>query len=323
MLVLVLISLATAFCAPFLHRLIGRHVILPMALLALGIFVYFCTLFLPVLRQGAVSQHNNWVPALAIDLQFRVDGLSLLFALLISFFGLLIIVYASGYFHNHPLLGRFYLYLIVFMTAMLGLVTSDNIFCLFIFWELTSISSYLLIGFNNTQNEARTAAWQALLVTSFGGLALMAGLVLLSVASGSYTFSGIIENKSLLLNHAFFLPSLLLIMLGCFTKSAQFPFHFWLPNAMQAPTPVSAYLHSATMVKAGIYLLARLSPLFAASEVWEYGLILVGGSTALLGAALALQHTDLKAILAYTTFSALGLMVTMIGIGTVVALKAM
>lgn len=323
MLALVLICLATAFCAPYLHRLLGRYAVLPVSALALGSFVYFCTLFIPVLKRGSVSHHYTWVPALGIDLQFRVDGLSLLFALLISFFGLLIIFYASGYLHNHPLLGRFYLYLVLFMTAMLGLVTSDNIFCLFIFWELTSISSYLLIGFNNNQEEARTAAWQALLVTGLGGLALMAGLVLLGTASGSFTFSGILSSKSLLVNHAFFLPSLLLIVLGCFTKSAQFPFHFWLPNAMQAPTPVSAYLHSATMVKAGIYLLARVSPLFAASEVWEYGLITVGGTTALLGAALALQHTDLKAILAYTTISALGLMVTMIGIGTAVALKAM
>ncbi|MFD2516037.1 hydrogen gas-evolving membrane-bound hydrogenase subunit E [Pontibacter locisalis] len=294
-----------------------------MALLAFAVFTYLCLLLPVVLQQEFIIQSHTWVPALAVNLNFRLDGLSLLFALLISFFGFLVMIYASGYLEDHPFLGRFYMYLGLFMTAMLGLVSADNIFLLFIFWEVTSITSFLLIGFNNDLEKSRVAAWQALLVTGLGGLALMAGLVLLGFAGGSFTFSSLFQSKQVVLESPLFLPALLLILLGCFTKSAQFPFHFWLPNAMQAPTPVSAYLHSATMVKAGIYLLARLSPLFATSEVWQYTLITIGGITALLGAFLALQHSDLKAILAYTTISALGLMVTMLGIGTGVALKAM
>ncbi|WP_299757241.1 hydrogen gas-evolving membrane-bound hydrogenase subunit E [uncultured Pontibacter sp.] len=318
-----LIGILAAAAAPLLFRAIGRRVVVPMVLIALLLFVYYCT-FLPQVLQGQnLVEQYSWVPELGINLQFRMDGLSLLFALLISFFGALVMLYASGYLHNDRLLGRFYLYLTLFMTAMLGLVTSDNIFCLFISWELTSISSYLLIGFKQADKNARTAAWQALLVTGLGGLALMAGLILISISADSYTFSGLTEQRQLVQQHIFYLPAVILVLVGCFTKSAQFPFHFWLPNAMAAPTPVSAYLHSATMVKAGIYLLARLNPVLAGPDVWHYALMAAGGITAVLGAVLALQHTDLKAILAYTTISALGLLVTMLGLGSEYAVKAM
>ncbi|GAB3196704.1 multicomponent Na+:H+ antiporter subunit A [Pontibacter aydingkolensis] len=294
-----------------------------MAILPFGIFVYLLSFFPEVLRGSYIIQLYKWVPALGINLQFRLDGLSLLFGLLITFFGGLIMVYAAGYLKDNPLLGRFYLYLTLFMAAMLGMVTSDNLFCLFLFWEITSITSYLLIGFDNKNVKARSSAWQALLVTGMGGLALMASFILINLATGSYTFTELLAQNTSFSGHSYFAPALILLFLGCFTKSAQFPFHFWLPNAMAAPTPVSAYLHSATMVKAGIYLLARMSPVFAGADAWGYTLVVIGGCTALLGAFLALQHTDMKAILAYTTISALGQMVMMLGLGTTVALKAM
>lgn len=324
MLFAILFGFIADACAPLLRRLLGRYVFVPMAGLPLLLFLYFCYLAPEVVAGATVTAQYAWVPELGVSLQFRLDGLSLLFALLITFFGTLIMLYASAYLEDDPLLGRFYLYLTLFMTAMLGLVLSDNIFCLFLFWELTSVSSYLLIGYKQAKKEARVAAWQALLVTGAGGLALLAGLLLLRIAGGgAATFSELAALQGQVQQHALYLPALLLILLACFTKSAQFPFHFWLPNAMAAPTPVSAYLHSATMVKAGIYLLARLSPVLSGSEVWHVTLMSMGGITAVMGALLALQHTDLKAILAYTTISALGLLVTMLGIGTALATKAM
>ncbi|MDX5422505.1 MAG: DUF4040 domain-containing protein [Hymenobacteraceae bacterium] len=323
MLYLILAGLLFAFAAPLINRWLGRYAVVPVSMVPLIFFGYF-SLYLPAVLGGeTILQSYTWVPVLGIDLQFRLDGLSLFFSLMITIFGFLIFFYASGYLKENRQIGRFYFYLMLFMTAMLGVVTADNIFCLFVFWELTSISSYLLISFDHEKAASRASAWQALLVTGFGGLALMAGLILLSMAGKSHTFTGLFESGSPIAIHNFYVPALVLICLGCFTKSAQFPFHFWLPNAMAAPTPVSAYLHSATMVKAGIYLLARLTPVMGGTEVWQYTLMMVGGVTALVGAVLALQHTDLKAILAYTTISALGLMVGMIGVGTAIALKAM
>ncbi|WP_276495800.1 hydrogen gas-evolving membrane-bound hydrogenase subunit E [Pontibacter litorisediminis] len=323
MLYALLFGIITAAAAPLLHRFLGRFVVVPMVLAPLLLFIFYLGFMPEVLQGQPVTQEHGWVPELGINLQFRLDGLSLLFALLISFFGVLVMYYASGYLEGDPLLGRFYLYLMLFMTAMLGLVTSDNIFVLFVFWELTSVSSYLLIGYKQADKDARVAAWQALLVTGLGGLALMGGLILLSIAADAFTFTDLLEKRAVVLQHTLYLPALMLILLGCFTKSAQFPFHFWLPNAMAAPTPVSAYLHSATMVKAGIYLLARLTPVLSGPDAWHYTLMAAGGITAVLGAFLALQHSDLKAILAYTTISALGLLVTMLGIGDEYALKAM
>lgn len=324
MLYTLLAGLLVAFAAPLLYSWLGRYTVFPLALLPLCLFLYFCAQVPQVLEGASILQSVTWIPELGMNLTFQLDGLSLLFALLISFFGILVMIYAYGYLGKHPLLGRFYMYLTLFMTAMLGVVVADNIFCLFLFWELTSISSYLLIGFNHDQKESRTSAWQALLVTGGGGLALMGGLILLSLASGSNTFSGmVLSGSSEVVTHALYMPAVLLVLLGCFTKSAQFPFHFWLPNAMAAPTPVSAYLHSATMVKAGIYLLARLSPVLGGTEIWMTALLVVGGTTAVAGALMALQQTDLKAILAYTTISALGLLVMMLGIGSVLAIEAM
>ncbi|PRY15595.1 multisubunit sodium/proton antiporter MrpA subunit [Pontibacter ummariensis] len=323
MLFALLAGFMLSFLAPVLHRLLGKLLVVPMVLFPLALFAYFCTQLPGVLAGNVLLQGYAWAPSLGINLQFRLDGLGLLFALLVSGFGALVMLYTKGYLGESPLLGRFYLYLTLFMTAMLGVVLSDNLFCLFIFWELTSITSFLLIGFDSDKEEARTSAWQALLVTGAGGLALMGGLILLNLATGSYTFSALLNGEKFMATHPLYLPATLLLLLACFTKSAQFPFHFWLPNAMAAPTPVSAYLHSATMVKAGIYLLARLGPVLGGTEVWQMVLLMVGTATTLLGALLALQYTDLKAVLAYTTISALGLMVSLTGIDTPLALKAL
>lgn len=293
-----------------------------IALLPLTLTLYFATLIGRVAGGEIVTASYAWVPSFGVNLSFYVDGLSLVFALLISGIGTLVMIYAGGYLAGHPQLSRFYLYLLLFMTAMLGLVLSGNIITMFIFWELTSLSSYLLIGFNHRQAEARASALQALLVTGLGGLALLAGLVLLGQIGGSWELAHLLDQGATIQTHPLYLPILLLILLGAFTKSAQFPFHIWLPNAMAAPTPVSAYLHSATMVKAGIFLLARFNPILGNTPAWQASLTTAGAITMLLGAYLAWQQTDLKRILAYSTISALGTLVLLLGVGTAVAVKA-
>jgi multicomponent Na+:H+ antiporter subunit A len=255
-------------------------------------------------------------------LALRADGLGLLFALLVSGVGTLIVCYAGGYLKGHPQLGRFYGWLLTFMAAMLGVALADNLLLLFVFWELTSLSSYALIGFEHDREAARAAALQAFLVTGGGGLALLAGVILLGLAGGSLNVSALIAARHTLLSSPLYLPALCLILLGAFTKSAQFPFHFWLPNAMEAPTPVSAYLHSATMVKAGVYLLARLHPVLGGTETWVYVVGGVGGITMLIGGYLALSQADLKRLLAYSTVSALGMLTMLIGLGSALALQA-
>ncbi|MFT7584477.1 MAG: multicomponent Na+:H+ antiporter subunit A [Cellvibrionaceae bacterium] len=264
-----------------------------------------------------------WVPELGTRLSFRLDGLSLLMSLLVLGVGALILIYASGYMDGHAKIGRFFAILIFFMVAMLGVVTANNIILLFVFWELTSISSYLLIGFDHENKTSQVAAQQALFVTGTGGLCLLAGLILLGNAAGSWELSEILQNGELIKQSSLFPMIILMVVLGAFTKSAQFPFHFWLPNAMAAPTPVSAYLHSATMVKAGIYILARLNPVLGESIGWTWTLILIGGFTALLGGWMAWQRPDLKQIMAYTTVSALGILVFLIGVGGKIGIKAM
>ncbi len=315
MLTIILIGFLSAILAPFIHKYLPKISGVILSLVPISIFVYLFRM-LPVIAQGEVIHLNyKWFSALNINLNFFVDGISLTFALLISGVGAIIVFYSSGYLHGHRKLGRFYGYLLFFMTSMLGVVLSDNILSLFIFWELTCISSYLLIGFNHEQERSRYAALQALLVTGGGGLALMAGLILLSYITGTYTLSEMLDMNSVVTGHYLYVPVLILILLGAFTKSAQFPFHFWLPNAMEAPTPVSAYLHSVTMVKAGVFLLARLNPILSGPEIWQTTLLTFGGITMLMGAAMAIGQNDLKKILAYTTVSALGIMVFLIGLG--------
>lgn len=306
--------------APWLARLLRRLSGWLIALLPLGLFLYFARLTGMVAEGQVIVARYPWVPSLGVNLNFVVDGLGLFMALIISGIGTLVIIYASSYLAHHEHIGRFYAFILMFMASMLALVLADNIFVMFIAWELTSLASYFLIGFYHEREEARDAALQALLVTNAGGLAMMAGLILLSMAGGSSDFSTLRLAGDAVRSHSLYAPILALILLGAFTKSAQFPFHFWLPNAMAGPAPVSTYLHSATMVTAGVYLLARLTPTLGGTGYWFYTITLVGAITALLGAWRAWQQTDLKALLAYSTISALGTLMLLVGVGTEPAL---
>jgi multicomponent Na+:H+ antiporter subunit A len=283
--------------------------------------VYFTYIFVVVRSSGPFSVTTEWAPALDLSLSFRFDGLSALFATLIAAVGTLIVVYAGKYLENHPHTGRFNAALFAFMGSMLGLVLSDNVIALFVFWELTGFTSYLLIGFEHERPEARRAATQALLVTGGGGLALLAAGILMLQAGGTAQLSELAGKGSLAADPTY-VGIVSLLLLAAFTKSAQFPFHFWLPNAMQAPTPVSAYLHSATMVKAGVYLVARMTPIVGATTIWTGTITVVAAITMVVGAVRAMTETDLKRILAYSTISALGILMLLFGIGTPAAVTA-
>ncbi len=269
-----------------------------------------------VLRGEVVQTRVDWVPTLGLNASFFLDGLGLLFAGLILGMGLLIILYARFYLSKADPMGQFYTYLLLFQGAMVGIVMSDNILLLLIFWELTSLSSFLLIGYWKHLPEGRQGARMALAVTGGGGLAMIAGMLILGQIAGSYDLTVILENKALIQSSNLYLPALILILLGAFTKSAQFPFHFWLPHAMAAPTPVSAYLHSATMVKAGLFLLARLWPVLAGTPEWFWIVATTGLVTMVMAAKIALFKDDLKALLAYSTVSHLGLITMLLGFGT-------
>ncbi|MFK7161760.1 monovalent cation/H+ antiporter subunit A [Marinospirillum sp. MEB164] len=275
-----------------------------------------------LLAEGPILATYSWLPRIGLNWTFYLDGLSLLFALLILGIGLLVLLYARYYLAQKDNLGLFYSYLLLFMSAMLGIVLSGNVIQLWFFWELTSISSFLLIGFWFQQSAARKGARMALTVTGTGGLALLAGLLLIGHWVGSYELSVWLASGDLIREQALYPLALVLVLIGAFTKSAQFPFHFWLPHAMAAPTPVSAYLHSATMVKAGLFLLARFYPLLAGTELWGWLLTSAGLTTLLLGAYLALFKTDLKGLMAYSTLSHLGLITLLMGLNTQLALVA-
>ncbi|WP_029888767.1 hydrogen gas-evolving membrane-bound hydrogenase subunit E [Polycyclovorans algicola] len=257
---------------------------------------------------------HDWIPGLGIAAAFRLDGLSLLMAGLVLGIGVLIVAYAARYLEGDPRQPRFMATLLLFMTAMLGLVLADDVILLFIFWELTSLTSYLLIGFDHTQEKARKAALQGLVVTVAGGLCLLVGLIIFGGIAGTYRLSEWPGLSETLISHPWSGWALLMVVLGCVTKSAQFPFHFWLPNAMAAPTPVSAYLHSATMVKAGVFLLARLHPTLGAHPGWAW-LVPLGAFTAVFAALMAFRSDELKKVLAYTTVMALGTLTLLIGMG--------
>ena len=254
-----------------------------------------------------------WVPSLGIDLAWRLDGLALLMLLLVGGVGIAVFVYAAGYLKGHPHQGRLFVLLSLFLLAMVGSVLADDLFVLFVCWELTSILSFLLVGFDHANAESRKAALIALIVTGAGGILLLAGCIILAQAAGTSRISDIIALGPALDRSPFLTTGVALIALGCFTKSAQFPFHFWLPAAMAAPAPVSAYLHSATMVKLGVYLLARLDPAFSEWYLWQVVLTSVGSLTAAWAMVLALKERDLKRILAWSTVSALGTMVMLVG----------
>jgi multicomponent K+:H+ antiporter subunit A len=271
----------------------------------------------PAVFSGEVITASwRWLPALGLEFSFFLDGYGFLFAGLILGIGLLIILYARYYLSESDPMGRFYAMLLAFMGAMLGIVTANNLILLIIFWELTSLSSFLLIGYWRHQADARQGARMALAVTGGGGLCLLAGALLLGEIVGSYELTTVLASGDLIRNHALYTPAVLLILLGAFTKSAQVPFHFWLPHAMAAPTPVSAYLHSATMVKAGVFLLGRMFPALAGTDLW-FGLVtVVGLGTMVFGAYGALFKDDLKGLLAYSTISHLGLITMLFGLGT-------
>ncbi|GGB43462.1 Na(+)/H(+) antiporter subunit A [Oceanisphaera marina] len=322
MLVAVIAGFILALLVPRLSSLMGDRIGWCLSVLPAALFVYFAS-FWPAITAGETLLYSyRWIPSLNINLSFMVDGLSLMFALLITGIGTFIFIYAGRYLQGHKDIHKLLMYLLAFMAAMLGLVLSSNLIALFVFWELTSFTSYLLIGFNHEHEKARKAALQGFFITAGGGLALMTGLIMLGYIGGSFELSELLSSKPDIQAHPLFLAMMVLILLGAFTKSAQTPFHFWLPNAMAAPTPVSAYLHSATMVKAGIYLMARLQPMMAGSEAWMLTLTLFGGVTMTLGALMAVCSTDLKRILAFSTVMALGTLTMLIGIGTPQALEA-
>ncbi|MDK1375603.1 MULTISPECIES: putative monovalent cation/H+ antiporter subunit A [unclassified Sinorhizobium] len=311
-----------ALVAPVLTRFLGHNAAWLLALAPAAIFVHFLG-FVPEIADGEiVTGGYAWIPSFNVSFSWLIDGLSLTFALLISGIGALIVLYSGGYLKGHPHQGRFLSFILMFMGSMQGLVLSDSFLMLFVFWELTSITSFLLIGFDHGREAARRAALQALVVTGGGGLLLLAGLLILWNVSGITQFSLLLSFGAELKESPFYLAVLLLVLGGAFTKSAQFPFHFWLPNAMEAPTPVSAYLHSATMVKAGVYLLMRLNPVLGGTPEWQILLPLFGVATLVSGAALAVRQTDLKLMLAYTTMASLGLLVLLTGVGSPHAVEA-
>ncbi|MFN3606789.1 MAG: proton-conducting transporter membrane subunit, partial [Cypionkella sp.] len=317
-------SLALLAAVPFLSAVLvalvarmGKNAIAGVAgagtlLALLGVLGH-----VPALMRGeVVLAQFAWMPALGLNANFMLDGLGLLFAILILGIGLLIIVYARFYLSADDPFARFFVFLLLFQGAMLGIVMSDNVLLMLLFWEMTSLTSFLLIGYWRHDADARRGARMALTITGAGGLALFAGLMLLGQMAGSYDLSVILTKADAIQSSPLYLPALALILLGAFTKSAQMPFHFWLPHAMAAPTPVSAYLHSATMVKAGLFLMARLWPVLSGTDAWFYAVASVGLLTMVYGAKVAIFKDDLKAILAYSTISHLGLITFLLGLGT-------
>jgi multicomponent Na+:H+ antiporter subunit A len=318
-----IVVILAPFLALPLAAWLGRRRLgaLLLALLPAVLTGYFAYAFFIVSRDGPFSITARWAPALNLSLSFRFDGLSVLFALLITAVGTLIVIYAGKYLESHPSVARFHVALFAFMGSMLGLVLSDNVILLFVFWELTGFTSFLLIGFEHERPAARGAAIQALIVTGGGGLALLAAGILMVEAAGTPLLSDLMSSGGLT-GHPLHAGIVVLVLLAAFTKSAQFPFHFWLPNAMQAPTPVSAYLHSATMVKAGVYLVARMTPILGGVPIWTSTITVIAMLTMVIGAIRALLETDLKRVLAYSTISALGILMLLFGMGSPQAVTA-
>jgi len=317
----VLAPLVIAFFIPMISKMKHKiHTGIFVLLVPLLIFTYF----IQFVGKGfsPVNHSYNWIPSLSIQFDFFLDGLSLLFVLLISGIGSLVVLYSIYYLDTSERLNHFYVYLLLFMTAMLGIVLSDNIFVLYTFWELTSISSFLLIGYWHTREKSRNGALKSLLITIFGGLSMFGGFILLSVITGTTSIQAMFAMSEAVITNKYFPLVLIFILLGAFTKSAQFPFHIWLPDAMEAPTPVSAYLHSATMVKAGLYLVARFFPLFSDHVAFFVVVSLFGIITLCWGSYMAVRQTDLKAILAFSTVSQLGMIMAMLGFGTEIAIFA-
>ncbi|MFF2481700.1 Na+/H+ antiporter subunit A [Paenibacillus sp. NPDC058071] len=315
----IFLPLISALFVPLLYKHFNRRVHTGWFVLVvpLTIFIYLLQ-YIPSVAAGDTYKYTlSWIPSLDMNIVSYVDGLSLLFGLLISGVGALVIVYSIFYMSKiREALHNFYIYLLMFMGAMLGLVFSDHLLVLYGFWELTSVSSFLLISYWYERKSSRQGALKAMLITVLGGFGMLAGFIMMIMMADTYSIREMLANLESIQNHALFIPAMLCVLLGAFTKSAQFPFGIWLPDAMEAPTPVSSYLHSATMVKAGIYLVARMTPIFGGSSVWFWLVAGIGIITLLYGSLTALRQTDLKAMLAYSTISQLGLIMCLLGVGS-------
>ncbi len=312
--------LLAALLAPWIVRVAGAKT--AGVLLSVVPFWIAGWLLSQALGAGPAREWSHaWMPSMGIDLALRVGGFERLFLFLVSFIGGLILVYGGSYLDGDSKLARFFVIVLLFMAAMLGVIAADDLILTFVFWELTSLTSFLLVGYKFHDPGARKAALQALLVTGAGGLALMAGLILLTRITGETRISALAAHSAEIAASPLFAPALLLVLAAVFTKSAQVPFHFWLPGAMAAPTPVSAYLHSATMVKAGVILLAKLSPAMSQTTLWGWVVIPIGALTMVTGAMMAVFQTDLKRLLAYSTVSVLGTLVLLLGFGDAFSFK--
>ncbi|AHG48917.1 cation:proton antiporter (plasmid) [Rhizobium leguminosarum bv. trifolii CB782] len=320
---IVILPFAGSFVTAFLLRTSSRTLPASIAGVATATVVFFTATLYPLVSNGGVLRFEiEWLPQLGVNFTLRLDAFAWLFAMLISVIGVLVVLYARYYMSEEDPVPRFFSFLLAFMGSMLGIILSGNVILLSVFWELTSLTSFLLISYWNQNSTARDGARMALTVTATGGFCLLVGLIILGNIAGSYDLDVILSSADVIKAHPLYLTCLVLILLGAFTKSAQFPFHFWLPNAMAAPTPVSAYLHSATMVKAGVFLLARLSPALSGTYDWFMLVGLAGILTLVLGAYFAMFQQDLKGLLAYSTISHLGLITTLLSLGSPLATVA-
>lgn len=314
---LICLPLLGAILTPILRKYLPTiHTGLFVFFIPLSIFIYLLTL-LPIIGQSqTIILPLTMLNHFGMSFDLYLDGLSLLFALLISGIGSCVIFYSVFYLNKKKEdLGAFYTYLLLFMFAMLGVVLSNNLLSIYMFWEFTSLASFLLIGFWHYRERSRYGALKSMMITVFGGLMMLGAIAIIYNLTQTLEIRTLITLAPQFISHPAFTLAMIGILLGAFTKSAQFPFSIWLPDAMEAPTPVSAYLHSATMVKAGIYLLARLTPIFALNTYWSYILVIGGLTTLVLGSFLSLREHDLKGLLAYSTISQLGLMTSMLGVG--------
>ncbi|MFA1819389.1 Na+/H+ antiporter subunit A [Virgibacillus oceani] len=315
--VAIMIPFIAALIILLSHKKISRSYIGWFVFLVPAVLFIYLISHIPALANGDTIVHTwNWIPSIGINFTTYLDGLSMIFALLITGVGALVVIYSIYYLDLDEMLYHFYVYLLLFMGGMLGVVFSDNMMVLYLFWEMTSISSFLLIAFWYHRKQSRYGAQKSFLITVGGGFAMLAGFIMLYAMTGTFSVREIIASVDDMSAHALFIPAMILVLLGAFTKSAQFPFHIWLPDAMEAPTPVSAYLHSATMVKAGIYIVARFTPVFGGDEIWFWLVMGVGFLTMFWGSFNAIKQTDLKALLAYSTVSQLGLIMSLFGMGS-------
>ncbi|MBU8880388.1 Na+/H+ antiporter subunit A [Bacillus sp. FJAT-29790] len=317
--VVIFLPFIFAIFVPFIYKLFTPriHTGWFVFLVPLSVFLFLLQ-YIPAISKGNTIFYDlPWMPSLGINYTTYIDGLALIFGLLITGVGALVVLYSISYMSKHrEALHNFYVYMLLFMGAMLGLVFSDHILVLYVFWELTSISSFLLIAYWYQRKSSRYGAQKSMLITIFGGLAMLAGLIMLSMLTDTYSIREMISKANVISSDSLFLPAMILLLLGAFTKSAQFPFSIWLPDAMEAPTPISAYLHSATMVKAGIYLVARFTPVFGGSSEWFWIVSGIGMITLICGSVTAVNQKDLKALLAYSTISQLGLIMSLLGLGS-------